>query len=105
MHKDIEFFKRFIIMGFFIVVVMSLYSNYKKTGVLIPFITRHADSIGDKKVLPKKQQTETKQRIDQYVLYLKSMDLELKALESTASTNLTKDLDLDKNYLKNLDSK
>ncbi len=92
-------------MGFFIVVVMSLYSNYKKTGVLIPFVTRYVASSDDKKAPPKKQQIETKQRIDQYVLYLKSMDLELKALEGTASTNLTRDLDLNKNYLKNLDSK
>jgi hypothetical protein len=92
-------------MGVFIMMVMGLYSNYKKTGVLIPFVTKHADSNNAKKALPKKQQTETKQRIDQYVLYLKSMDLELKALESTASTNLTKDLDLDKSYLKNLDNK
>jgi len=104
-HKDIEFFKRFIVMGIFIALAMGLYSNYKKTGEIIPFVTRYVGNSGDIKVLPKKQQIETRQRIDQYVLYLKSMDLELKALESTASTNLTKDLDLDKTYLKNLENK
>lgn len=105
MYKDSEFFKRFIIMGVFVIVVMGLYSSYKKTGVLIPFVTRQVGNNDGKKALPNKQQTETKQRIDQYVLYLESMDLELKALESTASTNLTKDLDLDKDYLKNLDNR
>lgn len=104
MYKDIEFFKRLIIMGVFIMAVMGVYSGYKKTGVVIPFVTEHTDNSDAKKALSRRQK-ETKQRIDQYVLYLKGMDLELKALESTASTNLTKDLDLDKNYLKNRDSK
>jgi hypothetical protein len=105
MHTDKEFIQRFIIMGLFILVVMGAYTNYKKTGTIIPFAPTSDDTTTGKVGISIQEQTETKNRMQQYVLYLAEMERELKALESTVSVNLTQDLELEKLYLNTLDSK
>lgn len=105
MYKDREFIKRFSIMSVFIILVMGLYSSYKRNGVLLPFDKKNDMSVNKKETALTKEQIQTQQRINQYVLYLSALGQELFALESSASVDLVKDLELDKTHLKSLESK